>query len=103
MINIIVTGSKGRMGRALVSCAAQHPDLKVVGEVDQGDLLASIIESGQVVVDFSSPNATAEIATLCAERRKALVIGTTGHSDEAQQLLNRLSSQIPIVLSSNFS
>ena len=44
MTKIIITGSKGRMGRALIACAAHHPELEVVGQIDQGDDLAAIIE-----------------------------------------------------------
>jgi 4-hydroxy-tetrahydrodipicolinate reductase len=103
MTNIIITGSKGRMGRALIACAAHHPELEVVGQIDQGDDLRSIIQQGNVVIDFSSHSATPAIATLCAAHKKAMVVGTTGHSDEAKAQIANCQSQIPIVLSSNFS
>jgi len=103
MTNIIITGSKGRMGRALVACAADHPDLQVVGQIDQGDDLQSVIAQGDVVVDFSLHSATPAIAKLCAGQKKALVVGTTGHSDEGRMQIASCQSQIPIVLSANFS
>ena len=103
MTKIIITGSKGRMGRALVACAPHNPELQIVGQVDQGDDLRQVIDLGDVVVDFSSHNATPAIATLCAERRKAMVIGTTGHSVEARSQIGNYGSSIPIVLASNFS
>ena len=103
MIKIIITGSKGRMGRVLVSCAAQHPELRVVGQIDQGDDLRSVVGQGDVVIDFSSHNATPGIAQLCAAHRKAMVVGTTGHSNEGKTQIANCQSQIPIVLSSNFS
>ena len=37
MTKIIITGSKGRMGRALVSCARNFRGLEIVGQIDQGD------------------------------------------------------------------
>jgi 4-hydroxy-tetrahydrodipicolinate reductase len=103
MTRIIITGSKGRMGRALVACAPQHSDLLVTAQIDQGDDLRGVIQQGDVVIDFSSHNATQGIAAACAEFKKALVIGTTGHSEEGRAQFTRLSSQIPMVLSSNFS
>jgi 4-hydroxy-tetrahydrodipicolinate reductase len=103
MTKIIITGSKGRMGRTLIACAGQHPDLQVVGQIDQGDDLRSVIEAGDVVLDFSSHSATPAIAALCAAHKKAMVIGTTGHSDEGKSQIANCQSQIPIVLSSNFS
>jgi len=103
MTKLIITGSKGRMGRALIASAAQHPDLQVVGLVDQGDDLRSVIEQGDVVVDFSSHAASPAIAQICAAHKKAMVVGTTGHSDEGKAQIADCQSQIPIVLSSNFS
>ena len=103
MTRIIITGSKGRMGRALIGCAAQHPNLQLVGQIDQGDDLKLVIDKGDVVIDFSSHSATPGIAALCAERKKAMVIGTTGHSDEGKAQIAGFQSRIPIVLSSNFS
>jgi 4-hydroxy-tetrahydrodipicolinate reductase len=103
MTKIIITGSKGRMGRALLTCAPHHPELEVAGQIDQGDDLAAVIDRGDVVIDFSSHAATSKIAALCAERGKALVIGTTGHSDEDRTQITALSSRVPMVLSSNFS
>ena len=103
MTRIIITGSKGRMGRALIGCAAQHPNLQLVGQIDQGDDLKLVIDQGDVVIDFSSHSATPGIAALCAERKKAMVIGTTGHSDEGKAQIAGFQSRIPIVLSSNFS
>jgi len=103
MTKIIITGSKGRMGRALAACAAHLPELTVVGQIDQGDDLATVIQNGDVVIDFSSHNATTTIARLCAEHKKAMVIGTTGHSDEGRAQIAEFTTRIPIVLSSNFS
>jgi 4-hydroxy-tetrahydrodipicolinate reductase len=103
MTNVIITGSKGRMGRALLGCAVQFPQVHVVGQIDRGDDLRTVVAQGDVVIDFSSHQATRAIAELCAEHRKAMVIGTTGHSNEDRSHLMRLSSQIPMVLSSNFS
>lgn len=103
MTKIIITGSKGRMGHALVSCAPAHPNLEIVGKIDQGDDLRAIIENADVVVDFSSHSATLSIAAICALHKKAIVIGTTGIGEEARSQISNLKSQIPIVLSSNFS
>jgi 4-hydroxy-tetrahydrodipicolinate reductase len=103
MTKIIITGSKGRMGRTLVACAANHPELEVVGQIDQGDDLRAVILGSDVVIDFSSHSATPDIAAACAEHQKALVVGTTGHTAEGKSQITNFKSRIPIVLSSNFS
>lgn len=103
MTRLIITGSKGRMGRALIACAAQNPQLQVVGQIDQGDDLGNVIGLGDVVIDFSSHSATPAISEMCASKGKAMVIGTTGHSADDRSHITRFSLKIPMVLSSNFS
>jgi 4-hydroxy-tetrahydrodipicolinate reductase len=104
MTKIIITGSKGRMGQALVTCAPQWPDnIEIVGLVDQGNDLGSVIAKADVVIDFSFHNATPGIAELCAKNKKAVVIGTTGHSAEEKARIVALQSQIPMVMAANYS
>jgi 4-hydroxy-tetrahydrodipicolinate reductase len=103
MTNLIITGSKGRMGQMLLACAARIPEIKVVGAIDLGQALAPLLGSADVLVDFSLHDATAGFAELCAQQKKAMVIGTTGHSEAEKARILRLQSRIPIVWSSNFS
>lgn len=103
MTRVIITGVKGRMGQALVACAANFRELEIVGQIGSGDDLSTVIAKSDVVIDFSSHSATPGIVELCAKNKKAVVIGTTGHSDsEKSAILNR-QSVIPMVLASNFS
>jgi 4-hydroxy-tetrahydrodipicolinate reductase len=101
MTKTIITGAKGRMGQALVSCAKNFRDLEVVAAINRGDDLAAVIAKSDVVIDFSSHSATPGIVELCAKNKKAIVIGTTGHSEKEK--LEILKVKIPIVLASNFS
>jgi 4-hydroxy-tetrahydrodipicolinate reductase len=103
MTRIIITGSNGRMGQALQSCAARIPELEIVGAIDQGDSLEAIIGKCDVVIDFSFHNATPGVAELCAKNKKAIVIGTTGHSAEEKAKIVALKAQIPMVIATNFS
>ena len=103
MTKIIITGSKGRMGQALISCAKNFRDIEVAGQVDKGDELAAVIANGDVVVDFSSHSATPGVAALAAKHNKALVIGTTGHTDTDRYEITRDVAKIPVVWASNFS
>jgi 4-hydroxy-tetrahydrodipicolinate reductase len=103
MTRIIITGSKGRMGQALISCAARNPELSVVGQIDVGDKLEDTIAKCDVVIDFSFHNATLAVAQLCALHKKALVIGTTGHQPAEKSHIAALKLQIPMVWASNYS
>ena len=103
MTKVIITGSKGRMGKALLACAPNFRKLEVVGQIDQGDELGTVIAKGDVVIDFSSHTATPVVAQLCAQHQKALVIGTTGHTDTETFEIKQARAKIPIVWASNFS
>jgi len=103
MTNVIITGSRGRMGQALITCASRLPNLNVVGEIDLGDDIRTSVGKCDVVIDFSFHNATLGIAQLCAEHGKALVIGTTGHQENEKQAILELTKQAPTVWASNYS
>ena len=103
MTKIIITGSKGRMGQALISCAKSFRNLQIVGQIDQGDNLSAVIAGSDVVIDFSLHSATPAIAELCAKNQKAIVIGTTGHSDSEKLQITGCKSKIPMVWASNYS
>ena len=103
MTRVIITGSKGRMGQMLASCAARNPELKVVWQIDIGDELSSVIDHCDVVIDFSFHDATPGVAQLCAEHHKALVIGTTGHSEPEKTAIRAHAAAIPMVWASNYS
>jgi len=103
MTKIIINGCKGRMGQALVACAGPMPDLEIVGQVDQGDDLGAIIGQCDAVIEFSFHNVTSGVAALCAKHRKALVIGTTGHTETEKSEIGNRKSEIPMVWASNYS
>jgi 4-hydroxy-tetrahydrodipicolinate reductase len=102
-IKVIICGAKGRMGQTLVACARGDPELQLVGEIDQGDDLAGIVSRADAIVDFSVREATAMVGKLAADHKKALVIGTTGHSESEKTALRGLIKNIPVVWSANFS
>ncbi|HNQ74124.1 MAG TPA: 4-hydroxy-tetrahydrodipicolinate reductase [Verrucomicrobiota bacterium] len=103
MTKIIINGAKGRMGRALLACAANRPEIEVAGAIDQGDDLAAILPRAEVVIEFSFHTVTPGVAALCAQQRKALVIGTTGHSAGEKEEIHAAAGRIPVVMASNFS
>jgi 4-hydroxy-tetrahydrodipicolinate reductase len=103
MTKVIINGSKGRMGQALAACAKNFRDLEVVGRIDTGDDLAAVVTNADVIIDFSAHTATIEVAKLCAAHKKALVIGTTGHTDTDTFEITKAKVKIPVVWASNFS
>ena len=103
MAKVIITGSKGRMGQALVSCAKKISGLEVVAQIGRGDDLAGVIGGCDAVIDFSVHSATPGIARVCAKHNKALVIGTTGHTNAEVAEIVAHQKTIPMVWASNYS
>lgn len=79
-VRVIICGARGRMGKTLIACAKADPELQLVGEIDLGDDLSQVIAGADVVVDFSIREATESVARLAGQHRKALIVGTTGHT-----------------------
>ena len=103
MTKVIINGAKGRMGETLLRCGETNPDIEIVAGVDVGDDLPAVIEQTDVVIDFSFHEVTRATGELCAQHKKALVIGTTGHSADDRAAVLKLQSEIPVVWASNFS
>ena len=91
------------MGQALLSCGEANPDIEIAAGIDVGDSLADVIAESDAVIEFSFHEITRPVAELCAEHKKALVIGTTGHTAEDKEAILKLQTEIPIVWASNFS
>jgi 4-hydroxy-tetrahydrodipicolinate reductase len=104
MTKVIINGSKGRMGHALVTCAARMAgSVEVIAQVDQGDDLDGVLPRADVVIDFSFHDVTSRVAALCAKHQKALVIGTTGHTEAEKTQIQTCKELIPMVWASNYS
>lgn len=100
-MKFLVNGFKGRMGKAIAE-AAELAGAQVAG-CDLGDDPSKLIADCDVAVDFSFRDATAPLARLCAENKKPLVIGTTGHTPEQRAEIAACAKEIPIVWAGNYS
>jgi 4-hydroxy-tetrahydrodipicolinate reductase len=101
-LRILLNGAKGRMGQAIAD-AAPGMEMVVAGAVDAGDDLAGALTHCDVIVDFSSHQATKSLLQLAAARQKPVVIGTTGHSPAVKKELLALAAAVPCVWAGNFS
>jgi 4-hydroxy-tetrahydrodipicolinate reductase len=73
------------------------PDLRVVEDA------AAAFAGGDVVVEFTAPEATIQHAELAARQGIAMVVGTTGLSTGQQEALRTAARKIAIVFSPNMS
>ncbi len=99
---LVICGARGRMGQMLIDCAAEDPQLEVVGEVDLGDDLGSVIDRCDAIIEFALADATLATAEQAAAHGKPLVIGTTGHSADQVEKIRSVLAPVPVVWAANF-
>src|SRR3954447_10471907 len=102
-VRVLLIGSAGRMGQAIVEAAKGNSGIDIIGLVDQGDPLEPAMSHCHVAIDFSHADALTEISRAAVEQKKALVIGTTGHTSEQDATIKECARTIPIVKATNFS
>jgi len=103
MTNIIITGSKGRMGGRIAKLARTMKDLSIAAEIDFGDSLEQAAPKGDVIIDFTVAAAAPQNAGIAARFKKPIVIGTTGLKEEELAKIREASKIIPIVMAPNMS
>lgn len=101
-LNVVIYGSKGRMGQTLITCAKENPALNLTGTIDAGEPLDAI-NSCDAVIDFTHADATLLALEKCVELGKIIVIGTTGHSSDVRKKISEASKKIPVIFSPNYS
>lgn len=102
-LRLCIHGAQGRMGQALIRCAAEDPELQVTASVDADDNFSVALAGCDAVIDFSATHITGQVAKACAEAGKVLVIGTTGHEIAEREQINKAGAKIPLVFSPNYS
>jgi 4-hydroxy-tetrahydrodipicolinate reductase len=118
MIKVGILGSTGRVGSLLIDdlqndeqayVAAIHVFDKISRQVPEGTIVTNdmqiLLDSSDVVIDFSAPAATEALLTQIVENGegKPLVIATTGFSKHQQNLLIEASKIVPILYATNMS
>jgi len=116
MIKVIILGACGRMGSTIARLASEDNEIKIAGLVEKRghplvssnlygcfitDDLLGVINNGDVLIDFTSPDALIGHISNASENKKAMVIGTTGLSPEQMAYMKEASKTIPILYSSN--
>ncbi|MDR0640268.1 MAG: 4-hydroxy-tetrahydrodipicolinate reductase [Holosporales bacterium] len=103
-MKLAVLGANGRVGSLVVGLAGEM-GCEIRGTVSRGCPISDLFNDSEVVIDFSSPEATHEMLSfelaegLCVP----IVIGTTGLGPTQDELINSLSRCCPIFVSSNMS
>ena len=113
-INITITGALGRMGKILIKRISKNKNLKLFSLTDlkSGKIINGIktqknnleaFKKTDVIIDFSKPKASLEILNYAKKLKKRVVIGTTGFSQQQNNLIKNYSKKIAIFKSGNMS
>jgi 4-hydroxy-tetrahydrodipicolinate reductase len=126
-VRVVVCGGAGRMGGRILQVVRGEQGMQIVGATERPDspqigvdaggaaggpplgvtvspsLEAALEKGADVAIDFTAPAASQRHAQICAARKVALVIGTTGLSAEARADVASRAREVPIVLAPNMS
>jgi 4-hydroxy-tetrahydrodipicolinate reductase len=123
-LRLAVVGASGRMGRGVIRLAPEYgfsvvraiareaagQDAGVIagsrvplGVLVQRDVSALLPGGFDVVVDFSSPETTFELAQVAMSAGAALVSGTTGLGVDGERELAAASLRVPVLWEPNMS
>ena len=126
MIRVIINGACGRMGRLIIRGVTEQADMEIVGAIEFsghpqigsdagvvagiGEIgvavtgnLEDVLESADVVIEFSKPEATLQHLRQVVDADKAMIIATTGYDPDELAVVQELASQIRCVMAPNMS
>lgn len=126
MIKAVVAGAAGRMGGRVMLTILETKNMALAGAFDRPDhpgqgqdaglaagigpagvplagSLSEVMKDGQVIIDFSQPEASLKHMELAAATGQAMVVGTTGFSPQQITRVKELTASLPLVLAPNMS
>ena len=126
MTRIAIAGCSGRMGRILIEACqeSEHVSLGAATEragssllgIDAGEVagvgklnvkivddLSKVVDDFDVLIDFTTIEATLHHLQVCGAAGKRIVIGTTGFSDEQKQQISETAEKVGVVFAPNMS
>jgi len=128
MIKAVVTGAAGRMGSRIINVLSSSEGIRLAAAVERkghsliktdactaaglpassvlvliSDDLAGSVKAGDVMIDFTNPEASMEHIKVCSEQSRPIVIGSTGFTNDQMAEIKKYVQKIPCVLSPNMS
>lgn len=125
MIKVVIAGSSGRMGQALLEGIFADQALQLHGAIDRADSprigrdagepfgrvtgvkicadVQATLAGADVFIDFTRPEASMEYLALCEKAGVKLVIGTTGFTSEQKNQITKTAEKVSVVFAPNMS
>lgn len=125
-MNIAVSGAAGRMGKRILALAHENPDCTISGALeypqcpvlgqDAGEIagighigvpigsdVKDVLAKCDVLLDFSAPAASLANVEAAAAMGKAIVVGTTGFSEDQKVALVQAGARTRCLVAPNMS
>lgn len=113
MVNITISGANGKMGKVIASVISEREDCKVISGIDIVTDTAcdfpvyarpdELPVKPDVIIDFSHPSALNSLLEYCLSTGTAVVLATTGYTDEDIVKIKNAAEQIPVFFTFNMS
>jgi 4-hydroxy-tetrahydrodipicolinate reductase len=113
MIQILLCGCNGRMGRTVAEILSSRDDMRIAAGIDVAPVkygafpvyadFAEYSGPADVVIDFSHYSSLPALLSYCLAKKVPLVLATTGHTDSQKQDINEASVKIPVFFAANMS
>ena len=114
-INLAITGCMGRMGQQLIQSSLKDKNFSIVTLTENRTVYKKIsgikpdlnnesaFKKASIIIDFTIPKCTLEILKIASKLKKRVVIGTTGFTQNEENLIKKYSKKIPILKAGNMS
>jgi len=110
MINILLNGACGRMGKEVEKLISEFDEYRLTAKVDpvggSDDCFTNLNDASapvDVILDFSHHLVTEELLRYAVAHKLPTVIATTGHTDDELALIHEAARTIPVFHSANMS
>ena len=126
MIKVGVAGAAGKMGSRISALCREYDGLQLAGAFERTghketgrdigtivgigetgviiqDSIGKIIDTVDLIIDFTSIESTKENLKIASQKGKAMIIGTTGLSKDDVKEVEASFREIPCVMASNMS
>ncbi len=113
MINMIMHGCNGAMGRTITDMISKQEDIAIVAGIDKNNTIPQTYpvytsleecrEEADVIVDFASAAAVDHLLDYCSFRKVPVVLCTTGLSPEQIKKVEETSRKTAVLRSANMS
>lgn len=113
MLNILLVGAKGAMGRTLAEVVRENDNYKIIAGIDKDcdggsdfpiyDDFSKVEAKADVIIDFSNRALLDDIISYASSREIPVIFATTGYTDEDLAKINKLSDKIAFMQEGNYS